>query len=105
MQLKEFGIFKMKGTPGASPEMAATMWPVCHDIVKENQFSTKRYCLFCKKGLLGTSTPETAAAKAPVHHDAVEEAQFAANSNSLCIAIYCDAVAITSHLADATTTC
>ncbi len=60
--------------------MAAVMQLVHCNTVKENHFSTNKYCHFGNKGLLGTSPPEMAAAKMPVCHDAVEEDQFGVRS-------------------------
>jgi len=85
----------MKGPPGASPEMAAAMWLVCHNTIKETRYQPMEFAIFDKRGPPGTSPPETAAAKLPVHHSTVAKTQFAANSNSLCIAIFRDDVAIT----------
>jgi len=85
----------MKGPLGASPEMAPAMRLVRRDTIKETHYQPKKFAIFDKRGPPGTSPPETAAAKSPMHHSAVQETQFAANSNSLCVAICRDDVAIT----------
>ncbi len=85
----------MKGPPGASPEMAPATRPVRRDTIKETHYQPKEFAIFDKRGPPGTSPPETAAAKPPVRHSAVEETQFATDSDSLCISIFRDDVAIT----------